>query len=39
MSADRKPLQETDPLDATADLVIAPCDGDVRAAVRALKSL
>ena len=36
MSADRKPLQEPDPLDAAADQVIAACDGDVRAAVRAL---
>jgi hypothetical protein len=36
MSANRKPLQESDPLDAAADQVIAACDGDVRAAVRAL---
>ena len=36
MSAERKPLQEPDPLDAAADQVIAACDGDVRAAVRAL---
>ena len=36
MSADPKPLQEPDPLDAAADQVIAACDGDVRAAVRAL---
>jgi hypothetical protein len=36
MSADRKPLQEPDPLDAAVDQVIAACDGDVRAAVRAL---
>jgi hypothetical protein len=36
MSADPKPLQEPDPLDAAADQVIAACDGDVRAAVLAL---
>ena len=36
MSANPKPLQEPDPLDAAADQVIAACDGDVRAAVRAL---
>ena len=36
MSADPKPLQKPDPLDAAADQVIAACDGDVRAAVRAL---
>jgi len=36
MSADPKPLQQPDPLDAAADQVIAACDGDVRAAVRAL---
>ena len=36
MSADPKLLQEPDPLDAAADQVIAACDGDVRAAVRAL---
>ena len=36
MSANPKPLQEPDPLDAVADQVIAACDGDVRAAVRAL---
>jgi hypothetical protein len=36
MSADPKPLQEPDPLDTAADQVIAACDGDVRAAVRAL---
>jgi len=35
MSANPKPLQEPAPLDAAADQVIA-CDGDVRAAVRAL---
>jgi hypothetical protein len=34
--ADPKRLQELDPLDAAADQVIAACDGDVRAAVRAL---
>ena len=32
----QKPFQEPDPLDAAADQVIAACDGDVRAAVRAL---
>ena len=36
MFADPKSLQQTDPLDAAADQVIAACDGDVRAAVRAL---
>jgi hypothetical protein len=36
MWAHPKPLQESDPLDAAADQVIAACDGDVRAAVRAL---
>ena len=36
MSANPKPLQEPDPLDAAADQVIAACDGDIRAAVRAL---
>ena len=36
ISADPKPLQEPDPLDAAADQVIAACDGDLRAAVRAL---
>jgi hypothetical protein len=36
MSADRKPLHEPDPLDVAADKVIAVCDGDARAAVRAL---
>jgi hypothetical protein len=36
MSSIPKPLQEPDPLDAAADQVIAACDGDVRAAVRAL---
>jgi hypothetical protein len=36
MSAGSRPLQKPDPLDAAADQVIAACDGDVRAAVRAL---
>ena len=36
MSADPKPLQAPDPLDTAADQVIAACDGDVHAAVRAL---
>ena len=36
MFADPKPLQQTDPLDAAADQVIAACEGDARAAVRAL---
>jgi hypothetical protein len=36
MFAEPKPPQQTDPLDAAADQVIAACDGDVRAAVRAL---
>lgn len=36
MSADPKPLLEPDPLEVAADQVIAACDGDVRAAVRAL---
>jgi hypothetical protein len=44
MSADAKPLLNSDPLDLArdlaldfaADLVIAACDGDMRAAVRAL---
>jgi len=36
MSANPKPLQGPDPLDAAADQVIAACDGDVRAAVCAL---
>jgi hypothetical protein len=30
MSADPKPLQEPDPLDAAADQVITACDGDVQ---------
>jgi hypothetical protein len=33
---DPKPRLKPDPLDAAADQVIAACDGDVRAAVRAL---
>jgi hypothetical protein len=37
MSADPNPTFESDdPLDMAADRVIAACDGDVRAAVRAL---
>jgi hypothetical protein len=36
MSADRDQLEKPDPLDAAADQVIAACDGDVHAAVRAL---
>jgi hypothetical protein len=36
MSANPKTLGNADPLDAAADQVIAACDGDVRAAVRAL---
>ena len=36
MTTDPKPLHETDPLDKAADQVIAACDGDVHAAVRAL---
>ena len=36
MSADPKPLSEPDPLDVAADQVIAACDGDIHAAVRAL---
>jgi hypothetical protein len=36
MSADLKPLPKLDPLDLAADQVIAACDGDVHAAVRAL---
>ncbi|CCE06331.1 conserved hypothetical protein [Bradyrhizobium sp. STM 3843] len=36
MSADRASLPHRDTLDATADQVIAACDGDVRAAVCAL---
>lgn len=36
MSAHPKPLQEPDPLEMAAEQVIAACDGDVHAAVRAL---
>jgi hypothetical protein len=36
MSADRNRLQKPDALDAAADQIIAACDGDVHAAVRAL---
>jgi hypothetical protein len=36
MRADLDKLQEPDPLDAAADLVIAACDGVVQAAVGAL---
>jgi hypothetical protein len=36
MFPDPKPVRQTDPLDVAADQVIAACDGDVRAAVRAL---
>ncbi|MFB9261878.1 hypothetical protein ACFFWD_01615 [Bradyrhizobium erythrophlei] len=36
MSAASRTLSGSDPLDAAADQVIAACDGDVRAAVRAL---
>jgi hypothetical protein len=36
MSADPKPVPEPDPLDAAAAQVIAACDGDAHAAVRAL---
>ncbi|WGS18122.1 hypothetical protein MTX19_24110 [Bradyrhizobium sp. ISRA464] len=36
MSAVSKTLQRRDPLDTAADQVIAACDGDPRAAVRAL---
>jgi hypothetical protein len=36
LPANPKPLQGPDPLDAAADQVIAACDGDIRAAVRAL---
>jgi hypothetical protein len=36
MSADPKPILESDPLELATDEVIAACDGDVRAAVRAL---
>lgn len=36
MSADPQPVSEPDPLDTAAAQVIAACDGDARAAVRAL---
>jgi hypothetical protein len=36
MQTDANALQGIDPLDAAADQVIMACDGDVRAAVRAL---
>jgi hypothetical protein len=36
MSAEAKPILETDPLELATDQAIAACDGDVRAAVRAL---
>ena len=36
MAADSKPPQGPDPLDIAAEQMIAACDGDVRAAVRAL---
>jgi hypothetical protein len=36
MRADTKPILESDPLELATDQVIAACDGDVRAAVRAL---
>jgi hypothetical protein len=36
MSADPQPMPKFDPLDLAADRMIAACDGDVRAAVRAL---
>ncbi|MCC8960198.1 hypothetical protein H8B02_44385 [Bradyrhizobium sp. Pear77] len=36
MSADPKPVLEPDPLELATDQMIAACDGDVRAAVRAL---
>jgi hypothetical protein len=36
MPADTKPILEFDPLELATDQVIAACDGDVRAAVRAL---
>jgi hypothetical protein len=36
MSADPTPIPESDPLELVTDEVIAACDGDVRAAVRAL---
>ena len=36
MSANPKPILESDPLELATDQVIAACDGDVHAAVRAL---
>ena len=36
MSADPKPTTEPDPLDEAAEQIIAACDGDAQAAVRAL---
>ena len=36
MRANPTPIPECDPLELTTDQVIAACDGDVRAAVRAL---
>jgi hypothetical protein len=36
MSPDRRLIPESDPLELATDQVIAACDGDVRAAVRAL---
>jgi hypothetical protein len=36
MSANLRPITESDPLELAVDEVIAACDGDVRAAVRAL---
>ena len=36
MLVDPIPIMESDPLELATDQVIAACDGDVRAAVRAL---
>ena len=36
MPANPRPIPECDPLELATDQVIAACDGDVRAAVRAL---
>jgi hypothetical protein len=36
MPANPRPILEYDPLELATDQVIAACDGDVRAAVRAL---
>jgi hypothetical protein len=36
MSPDQRLIQEADPLELATDQVIAACDGDARAAVRAL---